>query len=406
MAPRTTRHCPHCDTAIESSATFCTHCGQTLPALGATHLLPPTRSSVPRGSPLLWVITIGVLGVVLGLVGVLWSRVAQPTTVSMLATSGVPAAIPTANDMVRINTPNVPSPIPATAAPMVSACLVPDVIGLDQGAAEGLIARAGLQPVKSTAYDSSIPIGAVISQDPSSGTRISPCAGDVTVIVSSGNIPPNPTVMPVPTQIPPTSASPLIGLIPFRSPGDATVLNPAFEWQRGSSEASNYELPQDSNSLTVISGPGTSSGGGSVPVVRYLVEGDFETQVKVTITPHGNFQAGCLSLTPFQGNSFLRLCRISINDGQFIWLQGMPGGGGGSALLNETVYVDDTVYFKIVRRGSIFNIFYSLSGSNWVLFRKDYISDLPKDLKIDLAVGSSTNEGVIGQFSVFAVMQK
>jgi len=399
MAPRTDRRCPRCNAAIDPSAPFCDQCGNILPATGSTQILP--KPSARRSSPLLWVITVTVIGVVIGLVGVVWSRVAQPATVIMLVTSSVPTTIPTATAaaVASVSTPNAPSPV------LASACLVPDVIGLDQGAAEGLIARAGLQPVKSTAYNSSVPIGAVISQDPSSGTRISPCKGDVTVIISSGNIPTNPTVIPVPTQIPPTSASPLIGLIPFRSPGDATVLNPAFEWQRGSSEASNYELPQDSNSLTVISGPGTSSGGGSVPVVRYLVEGDFETQVKVTITPHGNFQGGCLSLTPFQGNSFLRLCRISIN-GQFIWLQGMPGGGGGSALLNETVYVDDTVYFKIVRRGSIFNIFYSLSGSNWVLFRKDYISDLPKDLKIELAVGSSTNEGVIGQFFDFAVMQK
>ena len=86
MAPRTARRCPHCDTAIEPSATFCSHCGNTLPALGATQMLPPTRTSVQRGSPLLWVITIAVLGVVLGLVGVLWSRVASPATVGMITT--------------------------------------------------------------------------------------------------------------------------------------------------------------------------------------------------------------------------------------------------------------------------------------------------------------------------------
>jgi len=97
MAPRTARRCPHCDTAIEPSATFCSHCGNTLPALGATQMLPPTRTSVPRGSPLLWVITIAVLGVVLGLVGVLWSRVASPATVGMITT--------------------IPTPLPSTGSP-------------------------------------------------------------------------------------------------------------------------------------------------------------------------------------------------------------------------------------------------------------------------------------------------
>ena len=102
MTPRTAHHCPHCCAVIDPSATFCNHCGHTLPAIGATKPLPPTRPSMQRGSPILWGITIAVLGVVLGLVGVLWSRVAPPAPVGMLATSSVPATIDLAIQQTQV----------------------------------------------------------------------------------------------------------------------------------------------------------------------------------------------------------------------------------------------------------------------------------------------------------------
>lgn len=218
MAPRTARRCPHCDAAIDPSAPFCDQCGNTLPATGSTQILP--KPSARQSSPLLWVITVTVIGVVIGLVGVVWSRVSQPATVVMLVTSSVPTAIDSPA-VVSISTPSVPSPVPATAAPMVSACLVPNVIRQDQGAAEGLIIGAGLQPVKSTAYDTSIPVGQVIAQDPPSRTEISPCQGKVTIIVSLGSTP-QPTPVPLPTKTP---TQPMESLEPISIPASSTAIN-------------------------------------------------------------------------------------------------------------------------------------------------------------------------------------
>jgi hypothetical protein len=66
-----------------------------------------------------------------------------------------------------------------------SVCQVPNLVGLEQAAAEGMIVGLGLQPVKSTQYDSSIADGVVISQDPPAGTRLEPCQGDVVIVINT-----------------------------------------------------------------------------------------------------------------------------------------------------------------------------------------------------------------------------
>jgi len=165
MAPRTARRCPYCDTAIEPSATFCSHCGNTLPAIGATQMLPPTRTSVQRGSPLLWVITIAVLGVVLGLVGVLWSQTSrrtlpdapvviivtatpQATTALMPRETDIPAPL---NTSVLPTIPSVPTPMNSISSPLIG--LIPF---RDPNNPDILNSFWGWQPGSSTASDYSL----------------------------------------------------------------------------------------------------------------------------------------------------------------------------------------------------------------------------------------------------------
>ena len=109
--------------------------------------------------------------------------------------------------VVIVTATPLPPTVQTSAAPLMSVCLVPEVVGQDQGAAEGLIAGAGLQPVKSTTYDPNIPAGGVISQDPPSGTKINPCQGDVTIIVSLGAVP-QPTNTPEPPTNTPDTLKP------------------------------------------------------------------------------------------------------------------------------------------------------------------------------------------------------
>ena len=110
----------------------------------------------------------------------------------------------------------------ATEAPAVgftpsSKCLVPDVVGRDQAAAEGSLVGVGLQPVKSNEYNDLVAAGAVISQEAPAGTTLEPCQGDVVVVVSLGSVPVptqtqgptetfvRPTETPTPTPVPPTA---------------------------------------------------------------------------------------------------------------------------------------------------------------------------------------------------------
>ena len=92
MAPRTARRCPYCDAAVDHSATFCDQCGNTIPAIGATQILPVDRPPTYRGSPIQWVITIVVIGVVLGLGGVMWSRLSQGSSTVVNVAIATPMA--------------------------------------------------------------------------------------------------------------------------------------------------------------------------------------------------------------------------------------------------------------------------------------------------------------------------
>jgi len=105
-----------------------------------------------------------------------------------------------------------------TTIPLTSACSVPNVVGQDQSAAEGLITGIGLQPVKSTVYDANVPVGRVVSQNPLSEAKVSPCTGDVAIVISLGRVPeptniptlvpPSPEPTSIPTLIPPTLTIP------------------------------------------------------------------------------------------------------------------------------------------------------------------------------------------------------
>jgi len=88
---------------------------------------------------------------------------------------------------------------PAPAVTSADICVVPDVVGLTEAAANGLLAELGLKPAKNIQYDSTIAEGFIISQDPIAGTTKEPCQGVVTIVVSKGPMP-SPPDTPAPTN--------------------------------------------------------------------------------------------------------------------------------------------------------------------------------------------------------------
>lgn len=105
---------------------------------------------------------------------------------------------------------------PVTVAPTItpvsagftSACLVPNVVGMDKARASERLIKIGLQPVEKYQEDSIAERDSIISQEPAADTRLEPCSGDVVIVVSL-IAPPQPTNTPVPpTQIPTSTPIP------------------------------------------------------------------------------------------------------------------------------------------------------------------------------------------------------
>jgi len=83
----------------------------------------------------------------------------------------------------------------STTTTSPDACVVPELTNLDQGAAENAITQLGLQPVRSTQYNSEVKAGIVTGQEPPSGTMLKPCKGEIIITISLGPTP-SPTLTP------------------------------------------------------------------------------------------------------------------------------------------------------------------------------------------------------------------
>lgn len=72
--------------------------------------------------------------------------------------------------------------------PLETACIVPNIQGLDETAANRAISHLGLQSVKSVQHDPKISAGIVLSQEPAAGKKLLPCQGEVIMVISLGTL--------------------------------------------------------------------------------------------------------------------------------------------------------------------------------------------------------------------------
>ena len=81
-----------------------------------------------------------------------------------------------------------PVEVPAPQAPSTptTACVMPDVVGLEHTAAGERLTGLGLEPLSSGAVDGTVPAGTVISQVPAAGTELDSCRGPVTIVIGQG----------------------------------------------------------------------------------------------------------------------------------------------------------------------------------------------------------------------------
>ena len=78
-----------------------------------------------------------------------------------------------------------PSPIPVTPTPPAAACNLPSLVGMDSRAAEAVLSALNLTQQRTDEYNAAA-AGQVVSQLPIAGTRLNPCAGVVSIVVSRG----------------------------------------------------------------------------------------------------------------------------------------------------------------------------------------------------------------------------
>lgn len=204
---------------------------------------------------------------------------------------------------------------------------------------------------------------------------------------------------------PESTADPAVAVsesLPFSSSDDPEVLNEALGWQAGGSEANSYDLTLNPGALTLVAGPNTNQWQSvdSAPAIIYPVSGDFLAEVKVVFAPDENYQLAGIGIRSVGEPTWLRIAR-AYDSGNKLLVTGSDGGN--SSHLSIVEYVDDTVWLRVQRRGSIFNFFYSTNGSNWVELEKDLVFELPDDAELFLNAFSTANTGVVAQFSEFRV---
>ena len=192
------------------------------------------------------------------------------------------------------------------------------------------------------------------------------------------------------------------GLISFSSPEDPETLNELLGWQLGGSEANSYDLTLNPGALTLVGGPRTDqwSGTDSAPVISYPITGDFLAEVKVIFAPDENWQAAGIGVREIGNPTWLRIAR-QYNNGNTVWVTAEDNGS--EMRLAEVEYIDDTVWLRIQRRGSIYNLSYSTNGTNWVDVERNLVFELSDDVELFLVTYSTTNTGAVAEFSDFRV---
>jgi len=103
---------------------------------------------------------------------------------------------------------------PTAGSEPASRCTVPDVVRLDQAAAQASLAALGLTVVTTEAHDDAVAAGLVIALDPPPGTWLEPCQGQVTVVISQGPLaaevsPTRPARLPPDAELPPDDDLPM-----------------------------------------------------------------------------------------------------------------------------------------------------------------------------------------------------
>jgi regulation of enolase protein 1 (concanavalin A-like superfamily) len=212
--------------------------------------------------------------------------------------------------------------------------------------------------------------------------------------------------------------------ISFAAPDNPTSLNPDLSWQRGGSNANNYDLERTPGSLTLVAGAYTSQGRSLTetsldpPMITYPVQGDFTAQVRVTVSCPSSkyimFPSTGIGIRPLNSSQidplFRNWLRMTLNCDPFsqqTFVEVLERYIETTSLATNQVN-ENTIYLKMSRQRSLFTLAYGSDGNRWTTLKRDYVFDVPSNAEIYLLVqaGSESRQGFFAELSDFRVEEE
>jgi serine/threonine protein kinase len=224
---------------------------------------------------------------------------------------------------------------------------------------------------------------------------------------ASANTSSTPIPETLPQSITPTPKPDIQNLlkqtINFSSSNNPSNLSSDFIWNSGDSSLNKYELLSNrSLQITASGNTDLSESKNSAPNISYPLSGNFEAEIKVKFSSNiGNQRAGIGIRPP---DNPLYYVRIYMLENQRIELSQNRYGYGEEISRPDFLksYENESVYFKVRKKGTSFSAYYSPDGINWNLAGNYSELRIPNNSQVFFYVLSANNSNqVSGEFSDF-----
>lgn len=202
----------------------------------------------------------------------------------------------------------------------------------------------------------------------------------------------------VPPKIVAAIPPPEANQIPFVRANNAAALNPALRIARNDS-SSAYDVTSEPGTLYLLAAPGVET---SISAC-YTVNGDFDASVQVDSDPGQRVQYSRLLIQSRRNtNAYVSLYKELSDDQRNIGLYTRVEAG--ERRLERLPFKEKTNWFRIVRKGGLYNFYYGLDGTIWEAVRENLVLALPREADICMGSGHyNTQDGFLTRFRNFKV---
>jgi regulation of enolase protein 1 (concanavalin A-like superfamily) len=180
---------------------------------------------------------------------------------------------------------------------------------------------------------------------------------------------------------------------------DNIALNEMWSWFPGGSETDDFQINQDSETLSIISGPRVNLSQNTAPRIMLLTAGDFTADVNLSFDPIERDQIAGIGIASTEElNTWITLRRAYYYDQRLDINQRM---NGSEVYINNIPYTEREIKLRIQRNGNLINTYYSSDGTSWIPMAENYVMSFPDQVYVFLYTYSTNQKGVIASFSGF-----